>query len=85
MSRASQRNGCIEDAAEAIVVEMALVSEQNGQQLVGTFRRFEYGPVYQVVAVRGEGAKAVADIELPESGQKATIPLADVLASPKAD
>jgi hypothetical protein len=60
-------------------------ARKNGDTLVGTFRRFEYGPVYQVVAVHGEGAKAVADIELPESGQKATIPLAEVLASPKAD
>jgi hypothetical protein len=60
---------------------------QNGhrtENLVGTFRRFPYGPVYQVLAVRAEGATEVADIELPESGEKATLPLEQILASPRA-
>ena len=61
-------------------------SDQNGKKLVGTYRRFEYGPVYQVVAVRTEdGHRTVADIQLPESGETATIPLEQVLASPKAE
>lgn len=64
---------------------MALPSYQNSEQLVGTFRRFQYGPVYQVLAVRTEGTKAVADIELPESGERATLPLEQILASPKAE
>lgn len=60
-------------------------SVHNGKQLVGTFRRFPYGPVYQVLAVRTEGTKAVADIELPESGEKATLPLEQILANPEAE
>jgi hypothetical protein len=58
---------------------------QNSEKLVGTYRRFQYGPVYQVVAVRTEGSRPVADIELPESGEKATLPLEQILASPKAE
>jgi hypothetical protein len=58
---------------------------QNGEKLVGTFRRFKYGPIFQVMAIRTEGAKAVADIQLPESGEKATLPLEQILASPKAE
>jgi hypothetical protein len=61
---------------------------QNGhrnENLVGTFRRFPYGPVYQVIAVRTEGAASVADIELPESGEKATLPLEQILANPTAE
>jgi hypothetical protein len=53
--------------------------------LVGTFRRFQYGPVYQVLAIRTEGAMALADIQLPESGETATLPLEQVLASPSAE
>ena len=64
---------------------MPLPSYQNNEHLVGTFRRFQYGPVYQVLAVRTEGTKVVADIELPESGEKATLPLDQILASPKAE
>ena len=64
---------------------MQLPSYQNNEYLVGTFRRFQYGPVYQVLAVRTEGTKVVADIELPESGERATLPLDEVLASPKVE
>ncbi|HEY0476914.1 MAG TPA: DUF5397 family protein [Kofleriaceae bacterium] len=64
---------------------MAQPAYQNSEKLVGTFRRFQYGPVYQVVAVRMEGAKALVDIELPESGEKATLPLDQVLANPAAE
>jgi hypothetical protein len=60
-------------------------SYQNGEKLVGTFRRFAFGPVYQVLAVRAEGGRTVADIELPESGEKATLPVEQVLESPKAE
>ena len=60
-------------------------SVENGEQLVGTFRRFPYGPVYQVLAVRTDAMKTVADIELPESGEKASLPLEEVLASPVAE
>lgn len=56
-----------------------------GEGLVGTFRRFPFGPVYQVLAVRTEGAKRVADIELPQSGEKATLPLEQVLSNPAAE
>ena len=58
---------------------------KNSDALVGTFRRFEYGPVYQVVAIRVDGTRTVADIELPESGEKATLPLEQVLANPAAE
>ena len=55
-------------------------------KLIGTYRRLgEYGPVYQVVAVRGEGPSRVADIQLPESGEKTSLPLEQVLANPKAE
>jgi hypothetical protein len=60
-------------------------SYSNGEQLVGTFRRFPFGPVYQVLAIRTEGARTVADIQLPESGEKATLPLEQILESPKAE
>jgi hypothetical protein len=56
-----------------------------GESLVGTFRRFPYGPVYQVLAIRTEGARKVADIELPESGERATLPLEQILANPTAE
>lgn len=65
--------------------QMPLPLHQNSEQLVGTFRRFQYGPVYQVLAVRTEGTRAVADIELPESGERTTLPLDEILASPKAE
>lgn len=58
---------------------------RNEEGLVGTFRRFQYGPIYQVLAIRTEGAKAVADIQLLESTETATIPLEQVLASPSAE
>lgn len=64
---------------------MHQASYQNGEKLVGTFRRFPFGPVYQILAVRTEGAKAVADIQLPESGETATLPLEQILESPKAE
>ena len=64
---------------------MAQPAYQSNEALVGTFRRFRYGPVYQILAVRIEGTKAMADIELPESGEKATLSLEQVLASPKAE
>jgi hypothetical protein len=64
---------------------MSVTSDKTAQQLVGTFRRFEYGPLYQVVAVRSDAGRQVADIELPESNERATLPLEQVLASPKAD
>jgi hypothetical protein len=64
---------------------MRQASYQNGEKLVGTFRRFPFGPVYQVLAVRTEGARSVADIQLPESGEKATLPLEQILESPKAE
>lgn len=60
-------------------------AHQNDEKLVGTFRRFPYGPVYQVLAVRTEGAKTVADIQLPESGERATLSLEQILESPKAE
>ena len=55
------------------------------QVAVGTFRRFAFGPVYQVLAVRAEGSRTVADIELPESGERATLPLEQVLDSSRAE
>jgi hypothetical protein len=55
------------------------------EELVGTFRRFQYGPVYQVLAIRTEGAKPVADIQLLESGERAALPLEQVLGSPAAE
>jgi len=64
---------------------MRQASYQNGEKLVGTFRRFPFGPVYQVLAIRTEGARTVADIELPESGEKATLPVEQILESPKAE
>ena len=58
----------------------------DSEKLSGSFRRLgEYGPVYQVVAVHTEGAARVAEIHLPESGEKTTLPLAQVLANPKAE
>lgn len=54
-------------------------------QLLKTYRRFgEFGPVYQVLAFRSEGAKRVAEIEVVESGEKVTLPLDQVQASPEA-
>jgi hypothetical protein len=58
----------------------------NDEKPIGTFRRLgEYGPVYQVVAVRNEGPSRVAEIHLPKSGEKTTLPLEQVLANPKAE
>jgi hypothetical protein len=55
-------------------------------KLIGTYRRLgEYGPVYKVVALRGEGPSRVVDIQLPESGEKTSLPLEQVLANPKAE
>jgi len=56
------------------------------KNLVDTYRRFgTFGPVYRVVAVHEEKGRQVADVELPESGQKATVPLESVLSDPVAD
>jgi hypothetical protein len=64
---------------------MRQASYQNDETLVGTFRCFPFGPVYQVLAVRTEGPRDVADILLPESGEKATLPLEQILESPRAE
>lgn len=64
---------------------MRQAAYQNGEELVGTFRRFPFGPVYQILAIRTEGSRAVADIELPESGEKATLPMEQILESPRAE
>lgn len=54
------------------------------KQLLGQFRRLgETGPVYEVVALK-DGNK-LAEIEIPETGEKATLTVAEVLANPKID
>jgi hypothetical protein len=54
----------------------------DGEPLVGTFRRFgECGPVYEILAVVGEGV----EVEVPETGEKLTVELRDVLADPIAE
>jgi hypothetical protein len=60
-------------------------SYPHGEELVGTFRRFAFGPVYQILAVRTEGARTVADIEVLESGERATLPLEQILDSLRAE
>ena len=60
-------------------------SPEDTKKLIGTFRRFgKYGPVYEIIAVRVEGTSSVVDLEVPESGDKVTVPLAEVLQDPKA-
>jgi hypothetical protein len=58
--------------------------DSDDSKLVGTFRRFEYGPVFMVVDVHTKHGRKFAKIELPESGQTATLTLEQVLASPEA-
>jgi hypothetical protein len=55
---------------------------QEEDKLVGTFRRFgETGPVYEVLAVEREDVQ----VEVPETGEKLTVALRDVLADPSAE
>jgi hypothetical protein len=52
------------------------------EKLVGTFRRFgETGPVYEIVAIERDDVK----VEVPETGEKLTVALRDVLADPSAE
>jgi len=54
--------------------------------LVGKYRRLgNSGPVYWVVDIRDEGAQRVAEIQLPESGERTTLPLEQILANPEAE
>lgn len=53
-------------------------------QLVGQFRRLgETGPIYEVIGLKDNGK--LAEIEIPESGEKATLTVDEVLANPKID
>ena len=58
----------------------------NERALVGQYRRLgSYGPVYQVVDIRDEGTHRVAEIQLPESGERTTLPLEQILSNPEAE
>lgn len=65
---------------------MANLTPDQEARLVGTFRRFgEYGPVYEILAVRAEGPSKVVEVEVPETGEKTVVKLDDVLADPQAE
>jgi len=52
------------------------------KNFVGTFRRFgEFGPVYEILEVARENVR----VEVPETGEKLTVALRDVLADPSAE
>jgi hypothetical protein len=54
------------------------------QQLVGQVRRFgETGPVYEVISVKDNGK--LAEIQIPESGEKAEVLVEHVVMDPRAD
>jgi hypothetical protein len=62
------------------------VGPYDEDKLVGTFRRFGVtGPVYEILAVRAEGPSKVVDVEVPETGEKVTVKLEDVLTDPQAE
>ena len=65
---------------------MNTTTRDPGEQLEGTCRRFgDFGPRYEILAVHEEGGAKFVDVEVPETGEKVTLPLAEVLADPKAD
>lgn len=59
------------------------MAEPNNEKLVGTVHRAGggFGPPYVVIAVRG----SQAEIEFPESNEKATLPVAAVQEDPIDD
>jgi hypothetical protein len=59
---------------------------QEAQTLVGTFRRFgEVGPVYEILEAHEEAGQVEVEVELPETGERTTVRLEDVLADPTAE
>ena len=51
------------------------------EKLVGTFRRFgEFGPVYEILAMQAGG---MVEIEVPETGEKTSVSLDEVLEDPE--
>jgi hypothetical protein len=66
--------------------KMATLSADDEKKLVGTFRRLgEYGPVYEIVGFRLEEGSKVAEIEVPESGEKTTLSVEEVLSDPQVE
>ena len=62
------------------------MSIQEAQALVGSFRRFgETGPIYTILQAHEQGDQVELEVELPETGEKTTVRLEDVLADPTAE
>jgi hypothetical protein len=59
---------------------------EDAAHLVGTFRRFgEAGPVYEVLQAHENDGQVELEVELPETGEKTTVSLEDVLSDPAAE
>lgn len=51
-------------------------------ELVGQFRRLgETGPIYEIVTLKSDGK--LAEIVIPQTGEKATLTVDEILGNPK--
>lgn len=62
---------------------MSMNTDKQAESLVGQVRRLgETGPVYEVLRlVNGD----LAEIQIPETGEKVTLTVAEIMTDPKAE